>query len=88
MPAGTMLVINKLAIVYLESPTFLLLCQLGFTAFFVQLMAAMGWVESTPLEWDKVKKFIPVAAGFACSVFANMKVRAACGWLGAAAAAG
>ncbi len=69
-----MLVVNKVAIVQLESPTFLLLCQLAFTALVVQVMSTLGWVESNHLEWDKVKKFIPVAAGFACSVFANMKV--------------
>jgi solute carrier family 35 protein len=72
--SGTMLVINKLAIYYTQSPTFLLLCQLAFTAFVVQLLAVLGFVKSDHLEWDKTKKFIPVAMGFAASVFANMKV--------------
>jgi GDP-mannose transporter len=72
--SGCMLVVNKVAIVHLQAPTFLLCAQLGFTAFIVRIMAAWGALESDALEWSKVYKFLPVALGFSFSVFANMKV--------------
>ena len=49
---------------YVEAPGFVLLCQLASAALAVYAAAAVGVVESTPLEWEKV---CGRAKGLTCS---------------------
>eukprot|EP00192_Tetraselmis_astigmatica_P013380 CAMPEP_0117674594 /NCGR_PEP_ID=MMETSP0804-20121206/15126_1 /TAXON_ID=1074897 /ORGANISM="Tetraselmis astigmatica, Strain CCMP880" /LENGTH=332 /DNA_ID=CAMNT_0005483483 /DNA_START=131 /DNA_END=1129 /DNA_ORIENTATION=- len=71
--SSCMLVVNKVAVTYVPAPGFVLLCQLASAAVAVFIAASAGVVESTPLEWEKVKAFMLVVVAFVGAVFTNMK---------------
>jgi hypothetical protein len=72
--SGSLLVINKVAIVALPAPTFLLLCQLVFSAAAVWLAGAAGLCTLTRAAPRQLVAFLPVAASFIGTVFSNFKV--------------
>lgn len=71
--SSCMLVVNKVAVTYVEAPAFVLLCQLSASAVVVWAAATVGLVQSNRLEWEKVKAFLLVVVAFVGAVFTNMK---------------
>ena len=71
--SSLMLVVNKVAVHYLQAPNFVLLAQLFVSAAAVWLVGLMGFIKVDPLEWGKVKGFAGVAAVFVMTIFTNMK---------------
>lgn len=71
--SSMMLIVNKLAISFLQAPSFILLCQLFATAAVVQVCAALGIIAVDPITWRHIKPFSVVAAAFLATIFANIK---------------
>lgn len=74
LASGTLLVINKVAIVQLPAPTFVLLAQLVFSAAAVLLAHAFGAVAITKATPRQLMHFLPVVFGFLGTIYANIKV--------------
>lgn len=72
--SGTLLVINKVAIVQLPAPTFVLLSQLLFSAFAVLAAHYAGAVTVAKATPRQLWHFLPVVAGFIGTIYANIKV--------------
>ncbi|KAI8464704.1 MAG: solute carrier protein [Monoraphidium minutum] len=72
--SGTLLVINKVAIVQLPAPTFILLCQLITSAAAVLVAHWAGAVTVARATPRQLWHFVPVVAGFIGTIYANMKV--------------
>jgi GDP-mannose transporter len=71
--SSLMLVVNKVAVHYLQAPNFVLLAQLFVSAAAVWIVGLLGFIKVDPLEWNKVKGFTGVAAVFVMTIFTNMK---------------
>ena len=71
--SSLMLVMNKVAVHVLPSPSIVLLLQLLASAWATWLAGVLGFIVVDKLEPHKVKAFIPVAAAFLAAVFTNMK---------------
>lgn len=74
LASGTLLVINKVAIVALPAPTFVLLMQLLFSAFSVLAAHYVGAVAIAKATPRQLLHFLPVVAGFLGTIYANIKV--------------
>ena len=72
--SGTLLVINKVAIVSLPAPTFVLLGQLAFSVIAVLAAHMVGAVTIQPATTRQLIHFLPVVAGFLGTIYANIKV--------------
>ena len=75
LASGSLLVINKVAVVALPAPTFLLLAQLSFSAAFVLVGQGAGAIEIAPATQRQLLHFLPVVAGFLGTIYSNIKVR-------------
>jgi hypothetical protein len=64
----------QVAIHVLPCPTFVLVCQLGSSAFFVKICDLLGLVQADSFEWEKIKKFAFVAFAFLATLYFNIKV--------------
>ncbi len=76
--SSLMLVMNKLAVHFLPSPSFVILGQLVMSAVAVWVAGVAGFITVDALEKLKVIKFSFVAAAFLCCLFSNMKVLQFC----------
>lgn len=74
LASGTLLVINKVAVVQLPAPTFVLLSQLLFSALAVQVAHWAGAVAISKATPRQLMAFFPVIAGFLGTIYANIKV--------------
>lgn len=74
LASGTLLVINKVAIVQLPAPTFVLLAQLIFSAAAVMGAHLLGAVTITQATARQLMHFLPVVLGFLGTIYANIKV--------------
>mmetsp|Transcript_31708 Transcript_31708/g.70492 ORF Transcript_31708/g.70492 Transcript_31708/m.70492 type:complete len:340 (+) Transcript_31708:293-1312(+) len=74
LASSTLLLLNKISVHLLPAPTFILFCQFFVSAAGVKLGQTAGWLEAEPLQWDKVKKFLPVAGTILVTIYSNMKV--------------
>ena len=74
LASGTLLVINKVAIVALPAPTFVLLAQLVFSAAAVLAAHWVGAIAISPATNRQLMHFLPVVAAFLGTIYANMKV--------------
>lgn len=72
--SGTLLVINKVAIVKLPAPTFLLLTQLLFSAGSVYLAHLLGVITIQKATNRQLLHFLPVVVGFIGTIYSNIKV--------------
>lgn len=75
LASGTLLVINKVAIVQLPAPTFVLLCQLAFSAASVLAAHAVGAITIAKATPRQLTAFVPVVITFLGTIYANVKVR-------------
>jgi hypothetical protein len=71
--SSLMLIMNKVAVHVLPAPSLVLLLQLLASAWATWLAGVVGLIVVDPLDWTKVKAFIPVAGAFLAAVFTNMK---------------
>ncbi len=60
----------------IPAPSFVMFCQMAFSAGVARAGGALGWVEVDELEWGKTQKFMLVVLGFLGCIFCNMKVGA------------
>ncbi|KIY96130.1 solute carrier protein [Monoraphidium neglectum] len=74
LASGTLLVINKVAIVALPAPSFVLLLQLLASAGAVLAAHGVGAVTITPATSRQLLHFLPVTIGFLGTIYANIKV--------------
>jgi solute carrier family 35 protein len=74
LASGTLLVINKVAIVALPAPTFVLLAQLLFSAIAVLVAHWFGAVVISKATPRQLMHFLPVVGGFLGTIYANIKV--------------
>ncbi|GBF88510.1 hypothetical protein Rsub_01225 [Raphidocelis subcapitata] len=74
LSSGTLLVINKVAIVALPAPTFVLLLQILASASAVAGAHLAGAVTIAPATRRELLHFLPVVASFLGTIYANMKV--------------
>lgn len=74
LASGTLLVINKVAIVALPAPTFVLLAQLIVSAGAVLVAHWCGAVTINKATPRQLMHFLPVVAGFLGTIYANIKV--------------
>jgi GDP-mannose transporter len=72
--SGSLLVINKVAVVQLPAPTFVLAAQTAFSAAAVAAAHAVGAVTVAPATRRQLAHFVPVVAGFVGTIYANIKV--------------
>jgi GDP-mannose transporter len=68
-----MLVVNKVAVYHMPSPSFVLLAQLVTSALAVWVAGVLGFCQVDALEWGKVRAFFPVAVAFLGAIFTNIK---------------
>lgn len=68
-----MLVLNKLCVTYIQSPNFVLVCQLGFNALAVYGLGTAGVVECDAITRKKAVQFSPVVLTFVLLLFTNLK---------------
>jgi GDP-mannose transporter len=73
-----MLIMNKLAVHFLPTPSFVLLGQLSMSALAVFVAGAMGYIKVDALEKTKVIKFSFVAVAFLAAIYTNMKTLQYC----------
>ena len=71
--SSLMLVVNKVAVYHMPSPSFVLLAQLVTSAIAVWVSGVLGFCQVDALEWSKVKAFFPVAVAFLGAIFTNIK---------------
>ena len=71
--SSSLLLLNKFAVTYLPSVSFVLVCQFLASIFVVKLCDAMGLLKVDALQLDKVQKFWGVSFLFACCLFTNVK---------------
>lgn len=72
--SALMLLVNKLAVHHLGTPSFVLLMQLASSAGVCWLLGKTGAIEVDALEVSKVKRFWVVPLAFLCTIFANIKI--------------
>lgn len=72
--SGTLLVINKVAVVALPAPTFLLLSQVLFSTTAISIARFSGVLTLTKASTDQLLRFLPVVVAFLGTIYANMKV--------------
>ncbi|GBF98757.1 hypothetical protein Rsub_11163 [Raphidocelis subcapitata] len=72
--SGSLLVINKVAVVQLPAPTFVLMLQTAFSAAAVAAAHAVGAVTVSRATRRQLLHFVPVVAGFVGTIYANIKV--------------
>lgn len=72
--SALMLLVNKLTVHHLPTPSFVLLSQLIASAAFTKFCGEMGLVEVDKLEYNKAKSFILVPFAFLGTIFANIKI--------------
>ena len=77
--SSLMLVVNKVAVYHMPSPSFVLLAQLVTSAIAVWVSGVLGFCQVDALEWSKVKAFFPVAVAFLGAIFTNIKTLQCCG---------
>ena len=75
--SSSLLLLNKLAVTFLPSVSFVLICQFVASIAAVKVCGALGWIEVDALEREKVRRFAGVALLFACCLFTNVKALAA-----------
>lgn len=73
--SASLLLLNKVAVTFLPSVTFVLVCQFVSAVFVVQVCSFFRLLDVDPLSVDKVKKFWGVSFLFACCLFTNVKVQ-------------
>jgi len=73
MCSSLMLVVNKVAVHFLQAPNFVLLAQLFVSAAAVWILGLLGFIKVDRLEWRKVRGFMGVASIFCLTIFTNMK---------------
>ena len=71
--SSVLLLLNKLAIHFLQAPSLILALQLICSAASVRVAGACGLITVDALEWSKVKAFAPVSVTFVTLIFANIK---------------
>uniref|UniRef100_A0A7S2WVQ0 Sugar phosphate transporter domain-containing protein n=1 Tax=Rhizochromulina marina TaxID=1034831 RepID=A0A7S2WVQ0_9STRA len=71
--SSLMLVVNKVAVVYMPAPSLVLFSQLATSALSVWLAGQFGFVTVDKLEQGKVVSFLPVACAFLGAIFTNIK---------------
>ena len=74
LASGTLLVINKVPIVMLPAPTFVLLLQILSSAGAVAGAHLAGAVTIAPATTRELLHFLPIVAAFLGTIYANMKV--------------
>ena len=74
--SGSMLIVNKLAVVHLPLPALLTVCQFASASSFVYACKLLGILEMDDFEWDKAKYFALYVLAFALGTWTNMKVLA------------
>ncbi|KAI8462669.1 MAG: hypothetical protein J3K34DRAFT_527572 [Monoraphidium minutum] len=74
LASGTLLVVNKVAIVALPAASFVLLAQLLFSCVSVLAAHWVGAVVIQPATTRQLMHFLPVVLGFLGTIYANMKV--------------
>ena len=76
--SSLLLVLNKLAIHFLQAPSFLLFAQLFSSWASVKLAAMAGIIQCDPLTSQRVKGFWLVSMCFLISIFTNIKTLQYC----------
>lgn len=71
--SSLMLIMNKLAVHFLPSPSFVLMGQLTLSAFAVWVCGKLGYITVDELEIKKVSQFFFVAFAFLAAIFTNIK---------------
>jgi len=72
--SGSMLIVNKLAVVHLPVPALLTVCQFTSASTFVYTCKLLGILEMDDFEWSKVKYFVLYVLAFSLGTWTNMKV--------------
>lgn len=72
--SGGMLLINKLAVVYVPSPALVTLCQFVVCAVLVYGGKLLRILEMDDFEWEKIKYFLIYVFSFSIGTWANIKV--------------
>jgi solute carrier family 35 len=72
--SSTLLIANKMALVVVPAPIFLLSIQLWFAVVSVYVSAMIGIIDIQAMQWSTALKFSPVVASFLGTLFANAKV--------------
>ena len=70
--SSSLLLLNKIAVTYLPSIAFVLLCQFASSVFVVKLCGICGFLDVDPLEWGKIKRFWGVSFLFATCLYTNV----------------
>lgn len=71
--SASLLLLNKVAVTYLPSVSFVLFCQFVSSITVVKGCGMMGLLEVDALSLEKVRKFWGVSFLFACCLFTNVK---------------
>ena len=74
--SSSMLMVNKLAVVHVKSPTVVTLSQFIFAAAFVLVLNLAKVVKIDPFNWDRAKYFAIYVLSFSVGTWANIKVLA------------
>lgn len=72
--SAMMLLVNKLAVHHLPTPSFVLFCQLFASALFTGGLGSAGVISVDKLEMSKVRRFWVVPVAFLGTIFANIKI--------------
>lgn len=70
--SSSLLLLNKIAVTYLPSTAFVLLCQFASSIAVVKLCGLCGMLDVDPLSWEKVRKFWGVSFLFATCLYTNV----------------
>ena len=71
--SSLMLVVNKVTVYHMPSPSFVLFAQVATSAIAVWVAGVLGLCPVDALELGKVKSFFPVALAFLGAIFTNIK---------------
>jgi GDP-mannose transporter len=70
--SSSLLLLNKVAVTYLPSTAFVLLCQFVSSILVVKLSGSFGMLQVDALSWEKVKAFWGVSFLFATCLYTNV----------------
>jgi solute carrier family 35 protein len=70
--SSSLLLLNKVAVTYLPSTAFVLLCQFISSLAVVKFCGLFGWLDVDELSWEKVKKFYGVSLFFSACLYTNV----------------
>lgn len=79
--SSTLIVINKVAVHTMQAPVFILISQLLFSAFVVKALNLFKVLEAEGLQWQLMKPFVLIVAGFLGTLYGEDDSTAAAGLL-------